>query len=96
MTARSYIAERTNYLSDTIGILTPGNSCRGQSLRMAFTIVIATAYIQDAGPLAQSVELCTYEVDSRYARVPSSILGGSKVFFRSPTCKKSTQRHGLR
>ena len=35
----------------------------------------------DAGPLAQSVELCTYEVNSRYARVPSSILGGSMVFF---------------
>jgi hypothetical protein len=43
--------------------------------------VAAKGRKSDAGPLAQSVELCTYEVNSRYARVPSSILGGSTAFF---------------
>ena len=44
-------------------------------------IVTAKGRKSDAGPLAQSVELCTYEDNSRYARVPSSILGGSTAFF---------------
>ena len=53
-------------------------------------IVLVQGLVPDAGPLAQSVELCTYEVDSRYARVPSSILGGSTVLFFLSSKNKDT------
>ena len=61
---------------------------------IVYAIVIAKGRNSDAGPLAQSVELCTYEVNSRYARVPSSILGGSTViFFSLPIHPCSTEEH---
>ena len=68
-----------------IGIANSGSKNGGNtsSLHESKVHAILTAKKRNlsAGPLAQSVELCTYEVDSRYARVPSSILGGSTALF---------------
>lgn len=50
---------------------------------IADAIVAAQRVPLEHGPLAQSVELCTYEVTICHARVPSSILGGSTFLFVS-------------